>query len=316
MNWCLARTRALVGLTTMPPMLFDRQKRLLALLNALGGEVGNLDFQKLLFLFCQTEPTPTYEFVPYKFGAFSFSSYADRRKLIDRGLLANDDRAWRMTVEGRGVAEQLRVGAAEAAAFAVSHRDLRGDALVADTYRRYPYFAIRSEIVDRVLRGDTDALERVTAAKRDQSPTRLATIGYEGRTLEGYLNALLRHGVTVLCDVRRNAISRKYGFSKSTLTNGCVGVAIRYEHLPELGIASEQRKGLDRVGAREALFSDYVANSLPGQRPALERVQGWVASGGTVALTCFERVPQECHRHCVADALVQAFGPTFHPTHL
>ena len=33
-------------------MLFERQKRLLALVDALGGEVGNLDFQKLLFLYC------------------------------------------------------------------------------------------------------------------------------------------------------------------------------------------------------------------------------------------------------------------------
>ena len=62
------------------PMLFDRQKRLLCLLDALGGDVGNLDFQKLLLLFCSggTVGQP-YEFVPYKFGAFSFTSYADRR---------------------------------------------------------------------------------------------------------------------------------------------------------------------------------------------------------------------------------------------
>jgi hypothetical protein len=48
-------------------MLFDRQKCLLALLDAHGGEVGNLDFQKLLFLYCQeSEESPTYEFVPYR----------------------------------------------------------------------------------------------------------------------------------------------------------------------------------------------------------------------------------------------------------
>ena len=33
--------------------LFNRQKVLIALVNALGGKVGNLDFQKLLFLYCQ-----------------------------------------------------------------------------------------------------------------------------------------------------------------------------------------------------------------------------------------------------------------------
>ena len=42
-------------------MLFDRQKRLLALVDALGGEIGNLDFQKLLFLYCsEVEQSPTF----------------------------------------------------------------------------------------------------------------------------------------------------------------------------------------------------------------------------------------------------------------
>ena len=35
----------------------------------------------------------------------------------------------------------------------------------------------------------------------------LCTIGYEGRTLENYLNRLIRDGVTQLCDVRRNAFA-------------------------------------------------------------------------------------------------------------
>jgi hypothetical protein len=71
--------------------LFQRQRHLLALLDALGGHVSNLDFQKLLFLYCQ-EPVAAgaYEFVPYKYGAFSFTSYADRRKLIVRGMLSDE----------------------------------------------------------------------------------------------------------------------------------------------------------------------------------------------------------------------------------
>jgi hypothetical protein len=33
--------------------LFDRQRQLLRLLDELGGRLGNLDFQRLLFLYCQ-----------------------------------------------------------------------------------------------------------------------------------------------------------------------------------------------------------------------------------------------------------------------
>ena len=45
-------------------MLFERQRLLLALLDAFGGVVAHTDFQKLLFLYtheCETEPS--YEFV-------------------------------------------------------------------------------------------------------------------------------------------------------------------------------------------------------------------------------------------------------------
>ena len=67
--------------TRSTPMLFSRQRQLLQLLDALGGTSGMLDFQKLLFLYCQEPSTgeAPYDFVPYKFGAFSFTSYADRR---------------------------------------------------------------------------------------------------------------------------------------------------------------------------------------------------------------------------------------------
>ena len=52
----------------------------LLIISRFDWQVGNLDFQKLLFLYCQEPDSGSpYEFVPYKFGAFSFTSYADRR---------------------------------------------------------------------------------------------------------------------------------------------------------------------------------------------------------------------------------------------
>ncbi len=64
-------------------MLFQRQRLLLTLLDAVDEPVGHTDFQKLLFLYTRDcEGMPSYDFVPYKFGAFSFTSYADKRKLI------------------------------------------------------------------------------------------------------------------------------------------------------------------------------------------------------------------------------------------
>src|SRR5262245_25948858 len=115
------------------PVLFSRQRQLLQLLGALGGSAGKLDFQKLLFLYCQELSSGApYDFVPYKFGAFSFTSYADRRKLIERGLLVDDEHSWKLSVEGQRLVG--RTDDMQFSAFAKRYRGLRGDDLVADTY--------------------------------------------------------------------------------------------------------------------------------------------------------------------------------------
>jgi hypothetical protein len=298
-------------------MLFDRQKRLLALLNALGGSVGSLDFQKLLFLYCQeVEEVPSYEFVPYRFGGFSFTSYADKRKLIASGLLEDEERSWKLTEAGRQAVTLTGTVRMKMDQFSRQRAGLRGDALVAEAYRKHPWHATRSEMAERVLAGDAAALAAIEAARPAAGQPGVCTIGYEGKSLEDYLNRLLRQGVTLLCDVRRNPLSRKYGFSKGTLSKGCEGVGIRYEHLPELGISSDDRRELHTQADYDALFATYERDSLPQQTAALERIRAWVAAGERVALTCYELLPHQCHRHCVAEALEQQFGQTFSPTHL
>jgi len=297
-------------------MLFDRQKNLLALLYSLGGEASNLDFQKLLFLYCQEQRTPSYEFVPYRFGGFSFTSYADRRKLIERGLLVDDDKCWRLTAKGKTAVGPMGDAGIKMAGFTKRHAKLRGDLLVAQAYRLYPYYATRSEIAGRLFATDEAALAVIAEHRPARAKPGVSTIGYEGCNLEGYLNRLLQNGVTLLCDVRRNPLSRKYGFSKRALASGCEGVGIRYEHLPELGIASEERYGLNTQADYDALFAVYTREALPKQQASLETIRAWVNEGERVALTCFEHLPHQCHRHCVANALTTKYGKEFAPIHL
>jgi hypothetical protein len=291
-------------------MLQSRQRHLLALLDALGGDIGNVDFQKLLFLDCTELSPPPYEFVPYKFGAFSFTSYADRRKLAERHLVTDGDH-WRITSAGRrALGAQIDTFALT---FARATASLRGNALIADTYRRFPFYATRSEIAATVLQGDSATLQRIDNARKPAIGG-LFTIGYEGLSLEGYLNRLLTAGVTVLCDVRRNPLSRKYGFSKRTLANGCHGVGIRYEHLPELGIDSIERKSLETQADYDALFTRYERDWLPNQGDAIAAIGDWIVTGDGVALTCYEHQPAQCHRRCVAEALRRSVktGPIRH----
>lgn len=139
----------------------------------------------------------------------------------------------------------------------------------------------------------------------------LFTIGYEGKTPREYLGQLKEAGVTLLCDVRANPLSRKKGFSKRALAEACAAEGIRYEHLRELGIPSANRKNLRTPEQKRALFARYARETLPRRGEALGRIRGWMTGEGErVALTCFEREACECHRHCIADLLArEGVGP-------
>lgn len=286
------------------------------MLEALNGPVGNLDFQKLLFLYTkECEKEPSYDFVPYKFGGFSFTSYADKRRMMEAGLLVQDDQQWELTETGREAARKYAVQPLVVAGFCRRYKALRGTALIAEQYLKFPYYATRSEILANVL-SDPESRERVARARPPKARPGLATIGYQGRSLEAYLNLLLENSVTVLCDVRRNPLSRKYGFSKSTLSKACEGIGIRYEHLPELGIDSEERRDLKTQADYDALFACYERHDLPKQGRSLKKIRDWIENGERVALTCFEAQACQCHRHSVAKAIEQMKGAPVEVRHL
>lgn len=280
--------------------MFYRRKVVLALLEALGGELKRTDLQKHLFLYTQGLPAAPYDFVPYQYGCYSFSAEADRAPMVRAGLLHDGD-LWKKKTATSYVAALRPPDLDQLRQHVEHHGALRGEKLVRTVYAAHPYYATRSQIAEDVLSGREMAA--VEAARPAHETSALLTLGYEGRSVEGYLDLLLRNGVTVLCDVRRNPVSRKYGFSKSTLGALASKLGVRYAHIPELGIASEKRKSLGEPGARDALFAAYEQDVLPLQSAPLDRLASLVASGERVALTCFEAHEGDCHRGCVARAL-------------
>lgn len=185
--------------------------------------------------------------------------------------LIEDGETWKLTDKGRRIARSGERSPLPMARFARQYKSLRGNALVADVYQRYPYFATRSEIVEKVLSKREDRA-RVDSARPAKKTPGLVTLGYESKTLEVYLNQPRQDGVTLLCDVRRNPLSRKHGFSKSTLSHACEGVGIRYEHLPELGIPSEKRQDLETQTDYDKLFATYERTTLPKQSKTLIKI--------------------------------------------
>lgn len=285
---------------------YHRQRVLLFLLHAAGGALCKLDLQKLLFLYVQESQKPHYSFVPYKFGCYSFLASDDTELLAKRGWLDLDRTHVRLrhSLAGRPWAsestERLEVSRW------LNGNPQRGDLLIRAVYQQYPYYAIRSEMRERLL-NETE-LARVRAATPVTVPGEtLYTLGYEGMHFEAYANKLLENGIRLLCDVRRNPLSRKFGFSGKALSSLLPRLGVEYVHMPELGIASDERKNLDVDGARGRLFEDYRRH-LPAQERPLSRLLELLRDHGRIALTCFELHAQDCHRHCISDRLASECG--------
>lgn len=134
-------------------------------------------------------------------------------------------------------------------------------------------------------------------------PPNLVSIGYEGRDVESLIRSLKAQNVQVLVDVRLNPISRKRGFSKTALRSALDAAGIGYLHLRELGNPKDNRDAYRR-GAEDALRRfEHVLESAEGAQ-ALRHVSE-LLDGGAVALLCFERDHAQCHRHQVAEAVLE-----------
>lgn len=282
--------------------MYYRRRLLLALLQSLGGKVEKMRLHKLLLLLMVRRGEAAYHFVPYRFGAFSFQANADLVALTTRGIVANHEKEWELLDKEDHAASLKPQDRAVMRLVLEAFGELDRDELVRQTYVRYPYTAIRSEMAGRLL--NADERRAVATALPPAGPQGLYTIGYEGLDLDAFLNKLLKAHIAVLCDVRRNALSMKYGFSKKQLQGACEGLGIRYEHLPVVGIASDERQELNSQADRDALFSRYTERTLPHTRPVQDHIARLVAQQGRVALMCFEHEVGCCHRNALSKAIV------------
>ena len=72
--------------------MFYRRKIILALLQLFDGQIDKIRLQKLLFLFTQKQPKAEYDFIPYRFGCYSYSANADITTMVRKGLLREEDK--------------------------------------------------------------------------------------------------------------------------------------------------------------------------------------------------------------------------------
>jgi len=110
---------------------------------------------------------------------------------------------------------------------------------------------------------------------------------------------LIINKVQILVDVRKNAFSRKFGFSKSRLSDYPSRVGIEYEHIPEFGIESSKRKKLETSEDYTRLFREY-SEGLESKQKYLDKIKN-LGQEKKVALMCFENNVDYCHRGVIAE---------------
>lgn len=268
-----------------------------------------MQLQKLLFLYTLNEQDKkSFDFVPYRYGCFSFQASQDVTTLQTYGyviLKGNTVHSLVSTTEKRDEAYDLDLFEQTYLRDTVNkYGHLSEDDLLKLIYTLYPYYAINSVVAKDILTAQEMAM--VNAKRKRSNDMMLFTIGYEGLSFEKYLNILIENDVHVLCDVRKNAYSQKFGFNKVQLERACSVIGIKYVHIPELGIESDKRQTLHSQLDYDRLFDYYEQNILSTKDSELDLIKSIISSDKRVALTCFEHDPQQCHRTRIANRLIHS----------
>lgn len=257
---------------------------------------------------------PDFHFVPYKYGCFSFQANADLVTMSKYNQVKIDGKYWIKT-DNTDYLSSLKERDRQAIRYIkLQHGNKNADELIRLTYTRFPYFALNSTIAkDRLTK---EEYQQVLDTRPKVDKTILYTIGYEGISLEEYLNKLIKNDIKLLCDVRKNSISMKYGFSKSQLEKACEAIGVKYVHIPELGIESDKRQVLNTQNDYDTLFALYRNDILPRTIDIQNNILTMLKDNERIALTCFEANINQCHRKHLADAITKLPGFDYELKHI
>ena len=275
--------------------MLHRQKALLRILQQVGGTASRLQMMKWAFLLSCETPShggkTFYQFIPYRYGPYSFTLNQETDSLIRNGFLEKTlDNQWNLTPLGKNLDVTLpRDISKDICQISEIYGKLSEQKLINLIYDKYDWFTINSDLLGR------------RKGKRPVAEKLIYTAGYEGKTVDEFLNLLMESGISRLIDVRYNPISRRYGFHKSTLLRLCNSLKIDYQHLPNLGIAGSEREHLESDHQYKSLFENYRC-SLSSREQDLMNVSRLLKSEPSV-LVCMEANPEYCHRNVLAQYL-------------
>ncbi|MGV3612618.1 MAG: DUF488 family protein [Fluviicola sp.] len=283
-------------------------------MQVLGGELEKIRLQKLLFLLTQRQQEKAYDFIPYKYGCFSYSANADLTAMVKKGILEESASHFNKSDQTDYLKSLKEPDKKLVREISQLYGTMNANSLMKHTYLNFPFWAINSLKAKEIL--NDEEYSRVIKSKNLSEETTLFTIGYEGITPEAYLNKLLKNNIRILVDVRKNALSMKYGFSKSQLSRFCESVGIKYMHLPEVGIQSDKRQSLTTQDDYDNLFADYRETCLTNTTETQEHILQLLKEHHRIALTCFEANICQCHRKHLAESIANLPGFDFKLQHI
>ncbi len=140
---------------------------------------------------------------------------------------------------------------------------------------------------------------------------RIFTQGYEGKSIDEFIEKLRTHGAKTVVDVRLTPISRKKGFSKTKFRQHLQEAGVEYLHVRALGNPKEFRVKASTAQECLDMYRDYME---PRWNEALVPVIE-AAHEAPICLVCMERDHNQCHRNLVAEELLSHL-PGAHLLHI
>lgn len=141
-----------------------------------------------------------------------------------------------------------------------------------------------------------------TRLVHDGTGPEVHTIGYEGRSLDDLVVCLQESKIDLVVDIREKPISRRPEFRLAPLSLELESAGIEYESWPELGSPTTQRSELRSTGDFETFRKKFRTFALRYRSDYLSNL-GRLAKKKRIALFCYERAHEECHRSVVAELL-------------
>lgn len=241
--------------------MLTRRKQLLKVLSFFPTDriIYKKYLMKILFLIKQNyNPEKFYSFYPYKYGPFSIEVYKDIEYLQKEGYIN----------------EELKI-------FKKEKINVNYEGYVSSLLNKYK---TADEITKYVYSNYSDY-----TPKKIMNSKGIVNIGYEGESIDSFLDKLIQNNVNIVIDVRANPFSMKFDFVGSKLKEYLDKVNIEYVQIKELGIESEKRKG-----DRKKILDNYY-KTLETKESYLSNLIN-LSKTHKIALMCFEKNVDECHR--------------------